>query len=187
MLTSYQRYVRWNNHSWNVLYFTIIYFRLCNINTCYQDEGMDSIIHYVIWCTSSWWLDHTIHFNSQLVRLESWETAKQMVSFANWFCIVLFKGKFTGGLGGSTPLTSVQTLQLPQRNLKPPRKNLTHPELQKCPFLPREGTIFQNLSPAAGFYSILITKMSSFINKMCNFQNFFACGRLWLWATFIAA
>ena len=45
----------------------------------------------------------------------------------------------------------------PQRNLQPLRKK-SYP--QKCPFLPTEGIIFQNFSPAAGFYSILIMKMS---------------------------
>ena len=64
------------------------------------------------------------------------------------------RGGLTGErLGGSIPLTLAPT---------PPGKN---PTPQKCLFLPREGNIFPNFSLAAGFHSILITEMSSFINN----------------------
>ena len=41
---------------------------------------------------------------------------------------------------------------------------------------------FSKFLPALSFYSIIITKMSYFINKMFNFSKFFTCGRLWLYA-----
>ena len=44
---------------------------------------------------------------------------------------------------------------------------------QKCPFLPTEGTIFQKKLPAAHFNSILITKMSFFIDEMCHWTVWF--------------
>ena len=52
-------------------------------------------------------------------------------------------------LEGSTPRHQLQ----PSRGTSnPPRKN---PTTQKCPFLPTEGTIFQNCWPAAGYASEL--------------------------------
>ena len=67
----------------------------------------------------------------------------------------------------------------PQRNLQTPEKI----QPQGMPFLPTDGTIFRKFSLAGGIYSLLITKMSFFINEMCHFKKFVACGGLWLWAS----
>ena len=84
--------------------------------------------------------------------------------------------------GGSVPPNSSSNPS--QRNLQPlpeePPTPIKNPTPQKCFVPPTEGTIFQNFSPAASFYSILITKMSSLILLNGSFFKIFRLRRAML-------
>ena len=120
------------------------------------------------WCTT----DRKNYFIAYLFTnwkiLLEWTRIVPMI-----MCLNRHQVRIYCGLGGSIPLDISSTPCPPpvQRN---PQKKFTHS--QEMSLFANRRYYFQN-------FSILITKMYSFINTICHFLNIFACGGLWLRAT----